>query len=123
MRYNKREEEAIYALNKIAHAFRDKEPKTLSLREHNALAEVFGINIKSLSLPKSKVKKLVRGKEDHLLEVEPGRSPGSWHPNTFCFFPFQVKEKKTPRHLTSGSTNDPPTASSERAKKSNPAGV
>ena len=92
MKYNKRELEAISALNKIAYAFRHVEPTTLSLSEHNALGEVFGIILKEISLPKSRVKTLVRGKEEHLVEIEPGRSPGSWYPNTFCFFPFQVRE-------------------------------
>ena len=123
VKYNKRELEAISALNKIAYAFRHEEGTTLSLSEHNALDEVFGINIKKISLPKSQVKKLVRGKEDHLVEIEPGRSPGSWYPNTFCFFPFQVKERKIPRHLTSGCTEDPPSACDERAKNINPAGL
>ena len=91
MKYNKREQEAISALNKIAYAFRHSESTTLSLSEKNALEEVFGIDLKKVSLPKSKVKTWVRGKEEPLVKVAPGRSPGSWYPDTFCFFPFQVK--------------------------------
>jgi hypothetical protein len=93
MKYNQREKEAVCALNKVAHAFRDQESTTLSLSEKNALKEVFGIDLKTISLPKSQVKVWVRGKDYPLVKIAPGCSPWSGYPDTFCFFPFQIKEK------------------------------
>lgn len=93
MKYNQREKEAISALNKMARAFREQESTTLSLSEKNALEEVFGIDLKKISLPKSQVKTWIRGKDEPLVKIAPGRSPWSGYPDTFCFFPFQVKER------------------------------
>jgi len=93
MKYNKREKEAVLALSKIAHALREKKSTTLSLSEKNALDEVLGIDLREITLPKSRVNVWIRGKDEPLVKVLPGRPSWSGYPDTFCFFPFQVKQK------------------------------
>jgi hypothetical protein len=98
MKYNRREKEAVLALNKIARAFLEKEETLLSLSEKNALEEVFGIDLKAISLPKTRVKTWVRGKAEPLVKIAPGAPDHRNLPDTFCFFPFQVKESKSTKY-------------------------
>lgn len=95
MKYNKRENQAIDTLAKIASAFKNKKEILLSCSDENSLVEVFGINLHKITKTKKHVKKMVNGKGIPIIHITGQLQQTSMHGGKIarhCYFPFQVKE-------------------------------
>ncbi|CAH0530511.1 hypothetical protein CTH30272_02848 [Allocatenococcus thiocycli] len=91
MKYNKKEEQAIEILFRLANGIKNKHSVYLHTSQCTLLKNVFGIDINTITLSKTEAKKrgFIRGKDKSLLQFD-YYSEG-WR-ERHCYFPFQVKK-------------------------------
>lgn len=95
MKFNQKEEKAIKVLENILEAIKKpkKHPLIITEGECSALNTVLGWDLKQATTNKGDLIKMVRGKDELLVEIS-GRLSAGGSFYRCCYFPFQVKEKK-----------------------------
>lgn len=90
---NKEERKAFNTLRNVLDKLEVNQDVTIKMNENNAIERVLGVNLLNISLRKKDVKETKRNKEKHLI-IESTFGTGPRFPAYYCFFPYQIKEKK-----------------------------
>ncbi|NME67184.1 hypothetical protein [Flammeovirga aprica] len=92
MNLTKEEKSAIELLKGVLNSCLNGEDIRISTADHNSIKSVLGFDIKASTLKKKEVKEIKRGKSDFKIIIT--NTMGSTYPDTYGFFPFQIKELK-----------------------------
>eukprot|EP01156_Anaeramoeba_ignava_P014042 Anaeramoba_ignava/a608107_55.p2 GENE.a608107_55~~a608107_55.p2 ORF type:complete len:104 (-),score=17.96 a608107_55:1692-2003(-) len=91
MKYNKKEEQAVDVLFRLADGLKTKQGIYLDTSESTLLKNVLGIDILDITLSKKDAEKkgFIRGKDEMMIIL------GYYHlgyRERYCYFPFQIKK-------------------------------
>ncbi|MBD0402918.1 hypothetical protein [Flammeovirga sp. EKP202] len=92
MRLTKEEKTALEDLKRVIDSCINGNDIRILTSQNNRIKRVLGVDLKGATLRKKEVKELKRGKDNFKIIIQ--NTMGITYPDTYGYFPFQVKKRK-----------------------------